>query len=336
MCEHSRQDADSAASSSRDSAAMPPMNATARRARDCASAETTQLTLFAVDSLAKTSATPATPPGLRRNGAGCSSSSCESLAFWDRESLSWKMWQRSLLTDWTPFSVASLRSGSMRNGRLFRRAPWGRHTHASVCSSLPTVTKSDGTGLTAILTDEMEFFTDAGTGKPRRRAPSGGTWSIGLSRLFRMATGNHLRPKFTEWLMGFPNGWASMECLATPSSGVRSMTQRDLFAEPLPAYLQTGGSPSVPGGEQLKKDGMARAAAAKNAELAHARIVARAIALNRGTVTADEVIAAIGKSLGNAAGSLFTGGEFEWTGERVKSQRAHAHQNELKVWRLKT
>jgi hypothetical protein len=38
-------------------------------------------------------------------------------------------------------------------------------------------------------------------------------------------------------------------------------------------------------------------------------------------------------ALGNAAGSLFRGGDWEWTGRRVKSARVHAHANELKVWR---
>lgn len=85
---------------------------------------------------------------------------------------------------------------------------------------------------------------------------------------------------------------------------------------------------------------MARAASAKSPEVAHARAVARAIALNGdGTCHADQVAAALEKGgkppLGNAAGSLFQTSEWEFTGRRVKSTRVQANANELKVWRLK-
>jgi hypothetical protein len=40
-------------------------------------------------------------------------------------------------------------------------------------------------------------------------------------------------------------------------------------------------------------------------------------------------------ALGNAAGSLFKGKQWQWTGRYRKSERVHAHSNPLKVWRLK-
>lgn len=38
------------------------------------------------------------------------------------------------------------------------------------------------------------------------------------------------------------------------------------------------------------------------------------------------------KCLGNAAGSLFSGRDWQWSGDRIKSKRPHAHANELKTW----
>jgi hypothetical protein len=112
---------------------------------------------------------------------------------------------------------------------------------------------------------------------------------------------------------------------------------RHLFAEmdEVPEHCRATHIAPTPTGEDLKKAGMSRAAKAASVELQHARATARAIAENRGTVTADDVIKAIGKSLGNAAGSLFTGGDFEWTGEYRKSERKEAHSNRLMVWKLK-
>jgi hypothetical protein len=37
--------------------------------------------------------------------------------------------------------------------------------------------------------------------------------------------------------------------------------------------------------------------------------------------------------IGNAAGSIFTSGNWEWTGEFTKSARANAHANLLRVWK---
>jgi len=38
--------------------------------------------------------------------------------------------------------------------------------------------------------------------------------------------------------------------------------------------------------------------------------------------------------LGNAAGSIFAGKRWKFTGDRVKSRRPSAHAREIKVWRL--
>lgn len=93
-------------------------------------------------------------------------------------------------------------------------------------------------------------------------------------------------------------------------------------------------------GEAGKLDGMARAAGSRPSLLAFARGLAVGIALSRPdrTCTADDVQRALAErgvslfALGNSAGALFVGGDWRWTGGRVKSERRHAHANEIKVW----
>ena len=92
--------------------------------------------------------------------------------------------------------------------------------------------------------------------------------------------------------------------------------------------------------QRLKEEGMASAAANKHDLLKHARHVAKQIAMLRDsrTVTADDVSRAFARegitdSLANAAGSIFRGKDWEFTGERVNSQRKTNHSREIKVWR---
>ncbi len=92
---------------------------------------------------------------------------------------------------------------------------------------------------------------------------------------------------------------------------------------------------------RLKEEGMTAAEyGGKHMLLDHARHVAKQIAMLREsrTVTADDVGKAFEKegiteSLGNAAGSLFRGKEWEFTGQRIKSSRKSNHSREIKVWR---
>jgi hypothetical protein len=92
---------------------------------------------------------------------------------------------------------------------------------------------------------------------------------------------------------------------------------------------------------EAKQAGIDQAEKGKKRLLAFARKLAREVVDEKGTVTADDVQLRLHetgisiKALGNSAGALFKGEEWEWTGQRVKSERVHAHANELKVWRLK-
>jgi len=94
--------------------------------------------------------------------------------------------------------------------------------------------------------------------------------------------------------------------------------------------------------EQARQAGMKLAADGRQDILEYARHLARQIAAQSlDGITADDVVLALMEHghglhcLGNAAGSLFRGPEWEFTGQRRRSARVHAHSNELKVWRLR-
>lgn len=135
------------------------------------------------------------------------------------------------------------------------------------------------------------------------------------------------------------------------------MTQQlDLFSvhrEPLAAPVSKP-SPAIAAaraeGERLKRQGMDRATWNKERMLGHAREIAHDVAHGilphvdgekraDGLCTADDVQhnwqreRPLLDPLGNLAGSIFAGGNWEFTGERVKSVRSHAHANELKIWK---
>lgn len=94
--------------------------------------------------------------------------------------------------------------------------------------------------------------------------------------------------------------------------------------------------------EQAKAAGMLRAAERRDDVLTFARGIAHQLATRtQDGITADDVVQELVRRghgvhcLGNAAGILFRGPEWIFTGQRRKSARVHAHANELKVWRLR-
>jgi len=94
-------------------------------------------------------------------------------------------------------------------------------------------------------------------------------------------------------------------------------------------------------GLQLKKEGKARARIARAELLARAREIARNVGETKEFVTADDVQRQLIKeghhqfALGNAAGSIFRGKEWEFTGRMVKSARISNHGHQNMVWRLR-
>ena len=91
--------------------------------------------------------------------------------------------------------------------------------------------------------------------------------------------------------------------------------------------------------DKLKEEGMAKAAYNKRDALITARRIAKALARRNGTVNADDVGRILKRtcgidSLGPAAGSLFKGKEWTFTGNWVKSKRITNHSRMIREWRL--
>ncbi len=92
------------------------------------------------------------------------------------------------------------------------------------------------------------------------------------------------------------------------------------------------------GGRQAKAVGMKLAATNRAGDLKTARAIARQIARDGdGTCDANQVGLELERlgidQLGPAAGSLFKGRYWKFTGRRVTARKVADHANELKVWR---
>ena len=93
--------------------------------------------------------------------------------------------------------------------------------------------------------------------------------------------------------------------------------------------------------ERRKQEGMALAANNPEREdlLTLARDRAKIVVRERGEVTMDDVVLRLAQdgydvsALGNAAGSVFRGKEWEFTGKFIKSARVANHSRLLRVWR---
>lgn len=122
------------------------------------------------------------------------------------------------------------------------------------------------------------------------------------------------------------------------------MHQQSLFADPpKPQPAPTREPTPAERAEQLRQEGMRRAAEARKAPIAEARGMACELALASpyGCVTADDIAAALAAEglpgLGNAAGAVFAHYKhvYQWTGVWAKSTRPESHGNLLRVWRYR-
>lgn len=156
-------------------------------------------------------------------------------AYFDQDTQSLKTLEDTLISDLTPFSGILPQSGMMRNGVLFERPKPVQHIKELGYLSLPTPLASDAEN-PLTLRNQMNI-TKALRMLPTPRAQEPGSTSEGygngLRETARMSN-NHweqfepaikrweqvigrpapsplvnqrLNPKFTEWLMGLPEGW---------------------------------------------------------------------------------------------------------------------------------
>jgi hypothetical protein len=199
-------------------------------------------TAFMRDSLAKTLALlESRQVYLREPEVAFTAKSSESLAWFDRDTCSWRTCQQSLVTDSEPYSQTWPRWGMTLAGSAYAHPMSERR-----------ITEIDG--FYWLTPTSMEMATAGGgeafqtkTGTVRRKNQDGTSSALGLShqvmwptptshdasgRVSRPAgkTGNHhlasldyrvggqLNPDWVGWLMGFPIAWANSKATAMPKS----------------------------------------------------------------------------------------------------------------------
>jgi hypothetical protein len=193
---------------------------------------------------ARTSATPGAEPVSAENGPDCGRSTSGSFARYDRDTSSWRTWQRSLFEgeDSIAFSETWPRAGMTRSGTAFRREPLAPLIFATDASWWPTPDAScnrphEGNVRLlrrAILEGNIsEEEASAIIGKspfeaqgkippycPTPRADGrdncGGNNARRIAKRNGTYIGRKESPPFREWLMGFPPGWTDLPPSETP------------------------------------------------------------------------------------------------------------------------
>jgi len=181
-----------------------------------------QLTLFAADTPANHSASPAFEKEKTTNGTygQCSPSA---FAWFDHDSHCWKTLQGTFLSDLEMSNPIWPRSGMTLNGIAYQLPPSAPRTSA-IAYSLSQGTRgpnSDGLWPTATTKDHTSRYAQGGMplGMATRLWPtpdaSPHKYSLqGDSQQSRSLNGIHggrLNPNWVEWLMGFPIGWTDLE-----------------------------------------------------------------------------------------------------------------------------
>lgn len=152
-----------------------------------------QLTLFAEASPARTSASRGNVLVLDWGPVpGCFTNSCESLAWWEPDTSSWKTSQGSVLTDWEPYLESWPRMGVLANGRVFQLPILELGTFAIVGGLFPTPTATEWKGAS-----RNRFI-----GSPHWRG-------VRTSESLRCSETDPplVHPSYAEALMGYPAGW---------------------------------------------------------------------------------------------------------------------------------
>jgi hypothetical protein len=106
------------------------------------------LTLSAVDSPVRTSATPASEQGSTANGPACGLNLHDSFASWNHDTSSWKTSQLCLDGDYQEFLETWPRAGMTRSGIAFQRPPLAPLIGEIASGSWPTPTADDADNVT--------------------------------------------------------------------------------------------------------------------------------------------------------------------------------------------
>ena len=155
-----------------------------------------ELTLFAVDFHARTSATLANAPALKASTADYGLTSPQSFATFDPVTSSWRTPLASLLGDSVGWSETWPQAGTTRSGTAYRLRPSAPHTYERASGFWPTPLRSE-----------------AYRGIRTKRYSQGG-------KPLTYVLGGQPNPPWLAWLMGFSADWTDIETepSATPSS----------------------------------------------------------------------------------------------------------------------
>ena len=199
------------------------------------------LTWYLAASRARTSASPEKAQESPESGPGCGPTWRGSLARFDRDSLSWKTVQHSLLGDSEPSSVIWPRSGMTAAGQCWELPMLGRTTSATASGWWPTPLANshtgaghgpNKTGAPNLQTAVKKFPTPAARdyrspNKLSYEERGGGKKGEQLPN----AVGGRLNPTWTEWLMGFPQGWTELRRSEMPRFPSVLQPHGDCFEE---------------------------------------------------------------------------------------------------------
>jgi hypothetical protein len=133
---------------------------------------------------------------LKKITDGYGQKSFDYLAYFDRDSCSWKTCQDYLPGgEWTQSFVTWPESGWMHNGECFQPRNMEHGIDETGSISLPTPQASD---------NRFVLSSFGSTLRNPDRNP-------GIGKKF------WCHPDFSEWLMGFPRGWTDLKHVETPS-----------------------------------------------------------------------------------------------------------------------
>lgn len=169
-------------------------------------------TSLPADFPAKMSATPMlsgeNAPALPENVQDYTGTSFEPFAWYDRDSRSWRTWQRCLVEGWEMFSETWPRSAMTRNGIAFAPSTSVPLTSATASGLLPTPSAREGKDWSQA---KILAGLDRGDGVAKK--------ICARSQMLRSSAEIvGLNPSFAEWMMGYPEGWTGSIASATRSS----------------------------------------------------------------------------------------------------------------------
>ena len=143
------------------------------------------------------------------NEAECGEKWRGSFTKYDQNSYSWKTHQCSLLGDLEEFLGTWPKWGLMQNGECWEQQMLALRTEEKESGSLPTPVATDW------MTPSIATTSYKNGRFIRTSKTTGTTFGTRLSAAYQLMTGSPMPPVFSEWMMGWPQGWTDLKPLET-------------------------------------------------------------------------------------------------------------------------